>query len=660
MKRLMVMLVASCMLALATGVGAAYAGLPEVPGGQSAPVGSVSSAGSGQQSQSASQQASNEATNEQLSGVALAENKQIGGNNNTVQVGGLGGTREAAVPVDGNGGNESNGNTNSAGDQTAVNGNNFQQSNEQGISQAQTSGSSPARDGGGPAENGGGPAVTSAGSGCNSGCGGTHEDGNSGSSGGQSQTAKQSGENEASNKQGTIVIGGSNTQIGLNNNTIQAGSGNESNGNTNTAGDQTAVNGNNFQQSNEQGTSQSQASSGSSSGKTNEKSCGCKPKDGKTSGGQSQTAKQSGENEAWNKQGSIVIGAHNTQIGGNNNTIQLGSGNESNGNTNSSGDQTAVNGNNFQQSNEQGISQSQSQRSGSPAFGKEQNGCQSRCGPPKHECGCEKQHGDGQSQSARQSGENEAWSKQGSIVIGAHNTQIGGNNNTIQLGSGNESNGNTNTAGDQTAVNGNNFQQSNEQGISQSQRSAGSDSGKDGCHSGCGPPKREPCGCEKPKTSDHGSCGCEQPKQPKHECGCEKREQPKHECGCEKREQPKHECGCEKREQPKHECGCEKQRGDGQSQSAYQSAENEAYNKQFSFVLGAANTQIGGNNNTIQGGGLIRADSVVDGQGNQSNHNTNTAGDQTAVNGNNFQQTNNQGVSQKQKSGSGRPRVIPV
>ena len=65
MKRLMVMLVASCTLALATGVGAAFAGLPEVPG-------SVPSAGSGQ-SQSAGQQASNEASNTQGSIVAGAE-----------------------------------------------------------------------------------------------------------------------------------------------------------------------------------------------------------------------------------------------------------------------------------------------------------------------------------------------------------------------------------------------------------------------------------------------------------------------------------------------------------------------------------------------------------------------------------------------------------
>jgi hypothetical protein len=276
------------------------------------------------------------------------------------------------------------------------------------------------------------------------------------------------------------VVGAVNNQIGLNNATIQAGSGNEHNGNTNTAGDQTAVNGNNAQQSNEQGISQSQAASGPSSTKTNEKSCGCKAKDSKSDGGQSQTAKQSGENEAWNKQGAIVLGGVNNQIGLNNATVQVGSDNQSNGNTNSAGDQTAVNGNNFQQSNEQGISQSQ--RSAGSDSGK--NGCHSGCGPPKrepcgceqsrqpkHECGCEAKHGDGQSQSARQSAENEAWNKQGAIVLGGVNNQIGLNNATVQGGTNNQSNHNTNTAGDQTAVNGNNFQQLNKQGVSQKQKS---------------------------------------------------------------------------------------------------------------------------------------------------------------------------------------------
>jgi hypothetical protein len=56
-------------------------------------------------------------------------------------------------------------------------------------------------------------------------------------------------------------------------------------------------------------------------------------------------------------------------------------------------------------------------------------------------------------------------------VIGGLNTQVGANNNTDQVGAFNQSNHNTNTAGDQTAVNGNNFQQSNEQTITQVQRS---------------------------------------------------------------------------------------------------------------------------------------------------------------------------------------------
>ena len=77
----------------------------------------------------------NRAQNEQYSLVLGAENVQTGLNNNTVQVSGA---KEYAapalrtVPMDGRGGggNESKGNTNTAGDQTAVNGNNFQQTNE--------------------------------------------------------------------------------------------------------------------------------------------------------------------------------------------------------------------------------------------------------------------------------------------------------------------------------------------------------------------------------------------------------------------------------------------------------------------------------------------------------------------------------------------------
>jgi hypothetical protein len=58
-------------------------------------------------------------------------------------------------------------------------------------------------------------------------------------------------------------------------------------------------------------------------------------------------------------------------------------------------------------------------------------------------------------------------------VIASQNIQTSeGNNTTSQPGLDNESNGNTNTVGDQTAVNGNNFQQSNEQAITQIQKSA--------------------------------------------------------------------------------------------------------------------------------------------------------------------------------------------
>jgi hypothetical protein len=76
--------------------------------------------------------------NEQVSGVLGAANIQTGLNNNTVQAG----QEEAAPPVlttsrasavDGNGGNESNGNTNTVGDQTALNGNNFQQTNTRAL-----------------------------------------------------------------------------------------------------------------------------------------------------------------------------------------------------------------------------------------------------------------------------------------------------------------------------------------------------------------------------------------------------------------------------------------------------------------------------------------------------------------------------------------------
>jgi len=80
----------------------------------------------------------NNARNEQVSGVLGAANIQTGLNNNTVQAG----QEEAAPPVlttsrapavDGNGANESNGNTDTVGDQTALNGNNFQQTNTRAL-----------------------------------------------------------------------------------------------------------------------------------------------------------------------------------------------------------------------------------------------------------------------------------------------------------------------------------------------------------------------------------------------------------------------------------------------------------------------------------------------------------------------------------------------
>jgi len=187
------------------------------------------------------------------------------------------------------------------------------------------------------------------------------------------------------------VLGGLNVQTGLNNNTVQLGSGNESNHNTNTVGDQTAVNGNNFQQSNE--------SNGEPSGKTDDwnkgrdwkgddcrsscerrdctskceskpkgddchSSCNpeqkpcepkprCEPKpkcpENKRQEHNSQPAHQ--QNSARNEQGAIVLGGLNVQTGLNNNTVQIGHGNESNNDTNTVGDQTAVNGNNLQQTN---------------------------------------------------------------------------------------------------------------------------------------------------------------------------------------------------------------------------------------------------------------------------------------------------------------------
>jgi len=504
-----------------------------------------------QQSNAGSGGQQNSARNEQLSFVLGATNVQTGLNNNTVQ---LGQTQRVIAesltrsPSYGGGGNESNGNTNTAGDQTAVNGNNFQQSNE------------------GTASNGYWKSRRS--------------------SGGQSNYAKS--------HQGAIVIGGTNIQTGLNNNTVQLGGHNESNGNTNTVGDQTAVNGNNFQQSNE-----SNGSSNYGSWKGGEpKGCysrceqqqpkcydRCEPKrcepnpcdkrdygkpgyhkpDGRTP----EQADQS--NRASNKQGSIVIGGLNVQTGLNNNTVQLGGHNESNGNTNTVGDQTAVNGNNFQQSNESnGSDGGQSntaygRKGGDYGSSKCESKCDSRC-----EYKCDGHDGN----------------KQGAIVIGGVNVQTGLNNNTVQIGGHNESNHNTNTAGDQTAVNGNNFQQSNES----------NGSSNNGSWNG-GEPKHDSCydRCEQPKCYDR--CEEQQPK-------CYDRCEPK----------PCKPNPCDKPEY-------------GKPEHADQS--NQASNKQGSIVIGGLNVQTGLNNNTVQVGG-----------DNESNHNTNTVGDQTAVNGNNFQQSN--------------------
>src|SRR3954466_6216746 len=467
-----------------------------------------------QQSNTGSGGQQNQARNEQGSIVAGVANIQTGMNNNTVQLGGIG-KAPAPPPVagfgrtptngGGNGGIESNHNTNTVGDQTAVNGNNFQQSNA--------------------------------------------------GSGGQ--------QNSARNEQLSFVLGATNVQTGLNNNTVQlgqtqrviaesltrspsyGGGGNESNGNTNTAGDQTAVNGNNFQQSNE-GT----ASNGYW-------------KSRRSSGGQSNYAKS--------HHGASVIGGTNNQTGLNNNPVQLGGHNESNGNTNTVGDQTAVNGNNFQQSNESnGSDGGQSntaygRKGGDYGSSKCESKCDSRC-----EYKCDGHDGN----------------KQGAIVIGGVNVQTGLNNNTVQIGGQNESTTNPNTAGDQTAVNGNNFQQSNES----------NGSSNNGSWNG-GEPKHDSCydRCAQPKCYDR--CEEQQPK-------CYDRCEPK----------PCKPNPCDKPEY-------------GKPEHADQS--NQASNKQGSIVIGGLNVQTGLNNNTVQVGG-----------DNESNHNTNTVGDQTAVNGNNFQQSN--------------------
>jgi hypothetical protein len=491
----------------------------------------------------------NGARNEQSSFVAKAANVQTGLNNNTVQLG-----------ED----NRSDGNTNTVGDQTAVNGNNFQQSNEQtGSSKSSWRRDDWKRDD------------------CHSGCKPKkprcecQRPESRGSAPSQSNTTDGGWKqddcrcHEDGNRQGSIVLGGLNVQTGLNNNTVQLGSDNESNGNTNTVGDQTAVNGNNAQQSNE-----------SNNG-----------------------AEGDQENSARNDQGAILLGAANIQTGLNNNTVQLGSGNESNHNTNTAGDQTAVNGNNFQQSNEQTGSAKGDWKDGSWK-GDE---CHSSC-EPKPRCEPKPKCPDHSGQGAQPAGQsNRASNQQGAIVIGGLNVQTGLNNNTVQLGSGNESNGNTNTVGDQTAVNGNNFQQSNEsrestRGENDGWKGGRGDWKRDNCHSGCKP-------------------------RPQH---CEPRPKPK----CEPKPKPRPKrCKPEPKCEPKPKCPDEKKRPEHGSRPEHDSSpaeqQNTAVNRQGAIVLGGLNVQTGLNNNTVQLG-----------SGNESNHNTNTVGDQTAVNGNNFQQTN--------------------
>src|SRR4051812_783331 len=450
MKRVLIALAAAVLLTMAVGVATAYGGGPIAPPttgtentyqGASAPASvPVTSPG---QSQAPAQ--SNTAQNDQLSLVGEAQNVQTGLNNNTVQVGAAprdgSAITSSTTPAVDNGGNESNGNTNTVGDQTAVNGNNAQQSNDT------------QRSGGACCEK----------------------------SDSHSQPAGQ--QNSAHSEQGAIVVGGTNVQTGLNNNTVQVGSHNESNNNTNTAGDQTAVNGNNLQQSNE-----STSSSKKDSWKGGEpKRYGC-------------NSKCEPRKPTYDKKCSCV---------------DHSSGNESNGNTNTVGDQTAVNGNNFQQSNTgSGGQQNQARNEqGSIVAGVAniQTGLNNNtvqlggigkapAPPPVAGFGRTPNSGNNFQQSNAGSGgqQNSARNEQLSFVLGATNVQTGLNNNTVQLGQtqrviaesltrspsygggGNESNGNTNTAGDQTAVNGNNFQQSNEgtasNGYWKSRRSSGGQS----------------------------------------------------------------------------------------------------------------------------------------------------------------------------------------
>src|SRR3954470_3373919 len=637
MKRVLITLAAAVLLTMAVGVATAYGGGPIAPPttgtentyqGASAPASvPVTSPG---QSQAPAQ--SNTAQNDQLSLVGEAQNVQTGLNNNTVQVGEAprdgGVITTSTTPAVDNGGNESNGNTNTVGDQTAVNGNNAQQSNDT------------QRSGGACCEK----------------------------SDSHSQPAGQ--QNSAHSEQGAIVVGGTNVQTGLNNNTVQVGSHNESNNNTNTAGDQTAVNGNNLQQSNESTSSSKKDSWKGGEPKrygcnskceprkpTYDKKCSCVDhSSGNASNGntntvgdqtavngnnfqQSNTGSGGQQNQARNEQGSIVAGVANIQTGLNNNTVQLGGigkapapppvagfgrtptngggngGIESNHNTNTVGDQTAVNGNNFQQSNAGSGGQQNSARNEqlsfvlgatnvqtglnnntvqlgqtqrviaesltrSPSYGgggNESNGNTNTAGDQTAVNGNNFQQSNegtasnGYWKSRRSSGgqSNYAKSHQGAIVIGGTNIQTGLNNNTVQLGGHNESNGNTNTVGDQTAVNGNNFQQSNE--------SNGSDGGQSNTAYGR-------------KGGDYGSSKCESK--------------------CDSR--------CE------YKC-------DGHDG-----------NKQGAIVIGGVNVQTGLNNNTVQLGGH-----------NESNGNTNTVGDQTAVNGNNFQQSNESNGSSNDGSWKG-------
>src|SRR3954451_10338604 len=423
--------------------------------------------GSSSERQSSSQYASNRDGNTrqkfEYGGGAITN---IGLNNNTVQVGS---------------GNESNGNTNTAGGTTAVIGNNDQQSNTQGSSQRQ---SSSGGGGGGQSQRSGQSARNTDGS-----------DGK-GSDGKWSPCGCE--RKKAEDGQFFKNGGGEIINVGANNNTVQLGDHNQRNGNTNTAGDTTAVIGNNHQQTNTQGSSQSQSSGGGS--------CGCgSPKYGDSpkhdgSSDQRQSAGQWASNSSGSqpkhdscgcdkpkyercgcekktedgqkfKNGGGVI----TNIGLNNNTVQVGRDNESNNNTNTAGGTTAVIGNNDQQSNTQGSSQNQSSggscchkpdgMDGKDGYGRS-NSC--GCGSPKHESSPDQRQSAGQWASNSSGDTRQKFEKGGGEII-----NVGANNNTVQIGDHNESNGNTNTAGDTTAVIGNNHHQTNTQGSSQSQSSGG-------------------------------------------------------------------------------------------------------------------------------------------------------------------------------------------